>query len=307
VREWTLQAGAEIGTRGYGKVIYIDRNWSNFVEDFTTLGTGATTVVRDGTNFGTFDNTLVQNSDDPVRRYKALQFQTRYDLGRQVSLNAHWTIQLQNEGNFEGEGPNTPGISSVIGDYPEIRDPERHFPVGRTDDFQRHRVRVWGIHNLPMDRFGTLTSSLMWRYEGAQAYSLRATGVALTPIQEGILADLGYQSGPADQTIYFGRGTELFDDYSLFDVSFNYQIPVWRDARPWVKLDLFNIFNYNDPTRFNTTVTLDEEGPVDALGIPTNFIRGENFGQPTASADYPRPYGGEVGGRVFRMAFGLRF
>jgi hypothetical protein len=307
VREWTLQAGAEIGTRGYAKAIYIDRNWSNFVEDFTTLGTGATTVIRDGVNFGTFDNTLFQNSDDPARRYKALQLQSRYDLGRQVSVNAHWTIQLQNEGNFEGEASNQPGISSVIGDYPEIRDPERHFPVGRTDDFQRHRVRVWGIHNLTMDRFGTLTSSLMWRYEGAQAYSLRATGVAITPIQEAILADLGYQSGPADQTIYFGRGTELFDDYSLFDVSLNYQIPVWRELRPWVKLDLFNIFNYNEPTKFNTTVTLDEDGPVDALGIPTNFIRGENFGQPTASTDYPRPYGGEVGGRVFRMAFGLRF
>ena len=126
-------------------------------------------------------------------------------------------------------------------------------------------------------------------------------------MQEDILADLGYSSAPSDQTIYFGRGTELFNDYSLFDVSFNYQIPVWRDVRPWLKVDLFNVFNYNEPYRFNTTVVLDEDGPTDALGIPTQFIRGENFGQPTASSDYPRPYGGEVGGRVFRMAFGLRF
>ena len=307
VREWTLQAGTEIGTDGYLKAIYINRDWSNFVEDYITLDNGSTTIVQDGIDFGTFDNSVIRNSDEPVRRYQALQLQSRYDLSNALSLNAHWTIQLKNEGNFEGEGANTPGSPSIIGDYPEIRDPNRHFPVGRTDDFQRHRVRIWGIHNLAMNRFGTLTSSLMWRYEGAQAYSLAATGVGVTAIQEAILADLGYASLPGSQTIYFGRGTELFDDYSLFDVSLNYQIPIWQDVRPWVKLDFFNIFNYNEPYKWNTTVRLDPNSPVDALGLRTGFLRGASFGQPTASADYPRPYGGEVGGRVFRMAFGLRF
>ena len=152
-----------------------------------------------------------------------------------------------------------------------------------------------------------MTSSLLWRYEGRQAYSLRAGGVPLTAIQEARLAQLGYESGPADQTIYFGRGTERFNDYSLFDVSLNYQIPVWDELRPWLKLDLFNAFNYDEPYRFNTSVRLDPSSPLDALGIPTGFVRGPNFGRPTASGDYPRPYGGEVGGRAFRMSFGVRF
>jgi hypothetical protein len=307
VREWTLQAGMEIGPRGYAKAVFINRNWNNFVEDFITLEGGATTIIRDGEDFGTFDNTFFQNSDLPERQYQAVQLESRYNLTDALTINGHWTIQLQNEGNFEGEEPNIPGASSVIGDYPEIFSADRHYPVGRTDDFQRHRVRVWGIHNLGMGRLGTLTSSLMWRYEGAQAYSLRATGVPLTAIQEEILADAGYASAPSDQTIYFGRGTESFNDYSLFDVSVNYQIPVWRDVRPWLKVDLFNIFNYNEPYRFNTTVRLDPNSPTDALGLNTGFTRGANFGQPTASTHYPRPYGGEVGGRVFRMAFGLRF
>jgi hypothetical protein len=307
VREWTLQAGTEIGNNGYFKAIYINRNWNNFVEDFITTETGATTIVQDGINFGTFDNNVIRNSDDPVRRYQALQLQSRYDLSNTLSLNVGWTVQLKNEGNFEGEGTNTPGISSVIGDYPEIRDPNRHFPVGRLDDFQRHRGRVWGIHNWNMNRFGTLTSSLMWRYEGAQAFSLAATGVRITPQQLAILESAGYASVPGTQIIYFGRGTESFDDYSLFDASFNYQIPVWQDLRPWVKLDFYNIFNYNEPYKWNTTVTLDPNSPVDALGIRTGFVRGANFGEATQDTDYPRPYGGEVGGRVFRMAFGLRF
>jgi outer membrane receptor protein involved in Fe transport len=306
-REWTLQAGGEIGTRGFAKAVYINRHVTSFVEDFVTTDTGATTVIRDGRNFGTFDNTVFRNSSDPIRRYQALQFQSRYSLSNAWSVNGHWTVQLKNEGNFEGEGTNQPGLSSVVGDYPEIHDPARHFPVGPTDDFQRHRVRVWTIHNLDVRRLGTVTSSLLWRYEGSQAYSLRAVGVPLTAIQEARLAQLGYASGPGDQTIYFGRGTERFNDYSLFDASFNYQIPVWGELRPWLKLDLFNVFNYNEPYRFNTTVRLDPASPVDALGIPTGFVRGANFGRPTSSTDYARPYGGEVGGRAFRMAFGLRF
>jgi hypothetical protein len=72
-------------------------------------------------------------------------------------------------------------------------------------------------------------------------------------------------------------------------------------------MDLFNLFNYNEAYRFNTTVRLDPASPVDALGIPTAFTRDANFGEPIQSADYPRPYGGEVGGRAFRMAFGIRF
>ena len=195
----------------------------------------------------------------------------------------------------------------MIGDYPEIHDAARHFPIGATDDFQRHRVRVWTIHNASFERLGAITSSLLWRYEGSQAYSLRADGVPLTPILEARLAELGYASGPADQTIYFGRGTGRFDDYSIVDASLNYEIPVWDELRPWLKLDLFNVFNDNEPYRFNTAVRLDPNSPVDALGIPTGFIPDPNFGEPTSSTDYPRPYGGEVGGRTFRMSFGLRF
>src|SRR5688572_28562059 len=153
-REWTLQAGGELGSRGYAKVVYINRNVKDFVEDFVTTDTGATTVIRDGRNFGTFDNTVFRNSNEPARRYQALQFQSRYTFSNAWSLNGHWTVQLKNEGNFEGEGTNQPGLSSVVGDYPEIHDPAKHFPIGSTDDFQRHRVRAWTIHNLSLARFG---------------------------------------------------------------------------------------------------------------------------------------------------------
>ena len=58
-----------------------------------------------------------------------------------LSVNGHWTVQLKNDGNFEGESPNPTG--SVFGDYPEMLSLARSAPDGRLDDFQRSKVRVW--------------------------------------------------------------------------------------------------------------------------------------------------------------------
>ena len=45
---------------------------TGFVDDFVTRAGGTTTTVtREGVNFGTFDNQIYRNSDDPVRASSA--------------------------------------------------------------------------------------------------------------------------------------------------------------------------------------------------------------------------------------------
>ena len=51
----------------------------------------------------------------------------------------------------------------------------------------------------------------------------------------------------------------------------------------------------------------DWDGPVDALGIPLNYIEGPRFGEATAETDYPAWRSGLTGGRTFLAAFGFRF
>ena len=80
----------------------------------------------------------------------------------------------------------------------------------------------------------------------------------------------------------------------------NYNVPVWRTVRPYVKLDLLNVFNNQKLIGFNTTVTPDYDGPVDALGLPTEFVRGPLFGETTGNTDFPLP-------REYRIAVGFRF
>jgi hypothetical protein len=45
----------------------------------------------------------------------------------------------------------------------------------------------------------------------------------------------------------------------------------------------------------------------DANGLPTGYIQGANFGKATQDNQYIQPIPGTNGGRLFRMAFGVRF
>lgn len=303
-KEFTLQAGTEIlRGRGFLQAVYLQRNFSNFVEDFINTETGDTTVVEDGINFGTFDNIVFRNSDEPERRYKALQFEGRYRVTPRLTVNGHWTVQLENEGNFEGEATNQPAISSLLGDFPEVFSQARNFPLGRVNEFQRHKVRAWAVYSVPLGRYGEPSIALLYRYNSPLTYSLAAEGVSLTDRQLAIAEAAGYASTPnaGDQTLYFGaRGSEQFEASHLIDLGITYEIPVWRTVRPYFEIEVFNLFN-NDPLiTFDTTVTPDFDGPVDDLGLPLNVIRGPRFGTATSETDFPRA-------RTFQFSLGFRF
>ncbi|HVL66016.1 MAG TPA: TonB-dependent receptor [Vicinamibacterales bacterium] len=297
-REFTLSLGSQLG-QGFVKGTFVRRNMHNFVEDFSTLAEGSTTIVHEGVNYGTFTNVFYRNSDEPKREYSALQFIGQYPLTARLRLHGNYTMQLRNHGNFEGEATNQPGISSLIGDYPEIYTRERHYPEGRLNDFQRHKAIVWGTYSLGLGRFGTSDLSLMYRYDSPLTYSLAASSVPLTSIQRALLAP--YASGPSSQTLFFDeRGSEEFASTSIFDFALSYQVPVFRTLRPWVKLDVFNLLNNDKLVTWNTVVRADPASPRDALGLPTGYTHGPLFGQGTSNANYRRARG-------WQAAVGFRF
>ena len=307
-KEFTVSAGGTLGTDGYLKATYIRRRAGNFIEDFLDLTTGATEIMHDGRSFGTFVNEVFRNTDELERNYDALQFDGNYRVTSSFQLEGSYTVQLRNEGNFEGEATNQPGAASVAFDYPEIFSPERNYPFGRLNDFQRHKIRLWGIYNLGLGWAGDVDLGGIWRYNSGQVYSLVADGVPLSARQQAILDDLGYASGPTSQSLYFdARGTEDFKGYGLLDLSVQYQIPVWRTARPYFKFELYNVFNNDVLIGWDTTVNPVYDGPVDDLGLPTTYERGPRFGESTSKTDYPPWRAAVDGGRTFLMSLGFRF
>lgn len=307
-KEFTVSAGGTLGNRGYLKGTYIRRRAGNFIEDFIDTTTGQTELMYEGRSYGMFVNEVFRNTDLLERNYDALQFDGRYSVTSRFQLDGSYTVQLRNEGNFEGEGTNQPGVPSIAFDYPEVFTPARNYPFGRLNDFQRHKIRIWGIYNLGLGPAGNADLAGIWRYNSGQTYSLVAGGVPLTGRQEMILDELGYANVPTSQSLYFdARGTEDFKGYGLFDVSVQYQIPIWRTAEPFFKFELLNVFNNDTLIGWDTRVEPDYDGPVDDLGLPLNYIEGPRFGEGTSAGDYPPWRAALDGGRAYLMSLGFRF
>jgi hypothetical protein len=303
--EFSVALAREIGRRGWARATYVNRAVSDFVEDFITVDGGRTTISRNGLT-GTFDNSIFRNADDAIREYQAVDFQSSYRFGSSLFVHGHWTLQLENHGNFEGEAASNPAIPSLIGDYPEIYAAERSFPVGRLDDFQRHKVRVWANYTFDMHGLGTLDIAPLYRYNSPRTFSLVAASVPLTAQQTA--ADPGYVRLPAGQPVFFGlRGSQQFEDFALFDLGVTYGVPVWQSVRPWVKLEVLNLFNNQQLISWDTSVTADMAGPKDANGLPANYLTGPNFGRATSNANFARPRQGMDGGRTFILAAGVKF
>lgn len=310
-KEWTASLGGELGARGYAKATYVHRRTSNVIDDMILRELGATTVSRGGVVVGTYDNVQFRNAGDALfRDYQALVLQSRYGVTSGWSVAGHWTLQLRNHGNVEGEVAGRPGAPSPFGDYPEAFTAERHYPEGRLDDFQRHKVRVWTTYLLDMGRAGSLDVTALYRYNSGLTYSLRANGEALSAVQRSAVAAAGYAGLPGGgvQSIFFGeRGTETFSGAGLVDLNVGYNVPVFKSLRPFVKFELLNVLNAQTLTSFDTTVSANWNGPLDPMGLPTTYTKGPRFGQATRSADYPAWRTGQTGGRAFLVAGGFRF
>jgi hypothetical protein len=298
-REFTESVRKAIGTRGYGEATYIWRRTTHVVEDFIDLSNGATTVERSGVNFGAFTNIVYRNSDVPRRRYQAIVLQGHYEVRGNWSVSGSWTIEVQNHGNYEGEGPNLPGMTSSIGNFPEGFDPARNEAYGRLQGFERHRVRLWSIYSTGAGRFGNVSLSGLLRVDSGRVYSLVAVNQPLTGVQLRLLG--GYPDPPFSQRVYFGsRGARTFPGCGVIDMAIAYDLPSIRKLRPWIKIDVFNLFNNQKVIGFDTTVFQDPSSPKDPLGLATGYIKGSAFGRARSSADFPQP-------RTLRLALGVRF
>ncbi|MDY7093128.1 MAG: TonB-dependent receptor [Acidobacteriota bacterium] len=298
VEEITFSAGAEIGRGGYLKLTYTDRSTSDFVEDFINDPLNPVTVVTPIGN-QVADRQVFSNTSAPVRDYQGLQLQGRYRITNNWQVEGHWTHQITNDGNFEGEGTNTPGSSSTFGDYPEVFNKDRHFPEGRLNDFQEDRVRLWTTYNLGLGRAGNVGLSLLLNYDSAPTYSLSATRVPLTDQQRA--ANPGYRGLPTTQTLFFGeRGTEEFESSTTVDFAATYSLPIWRSLETWVKFDMRNVFDDDSVIDGFQTVGANFGGPTDADGLPTTFTRPANLGNPQNNEDFVTP-------REYRISAGIRF
>ena len=318
--EFSVSYGANLfSQRGWGEVVYVARTTHALIEDFQTLQGGFTDVIVQGVDAGKFTNIIYQNTDLAHRQYQGMVFQARYRIKNNWTINGHYTLQLKNDGNYEGEGTNLPGATSLIGNFPEAFNPARNYPDGHLQDFQRSRLRIWSAYTWNMARYGDLSVSGLWRVDSARVFSLVARNQPLSATQTAILTNAGYPDSPSTENVFFGdRGSQQFAGYGVLDTSVNYNIPVFRTLRPWIKFDVFNLFDNLKLIAWNTTVSQNRTAGVDNLGLATTYREGTAFGTATGNTAtnlnvnnipaFPLAFPGATpGGRTFRFAFGVRF
>ena len=301
--EYTFGAARTFGARSYAKVLFVQRKTSNFIEEFILHANGRTPIVVDGATLGQLDNIVYDNSSEMTREYQAIQLMGQHRVMSGLNVNAHWTVQLKNDGNFEGETPNPTG--SAFGDYPEMLSLARSAPLGRLDDFQRSKVRVWADYRTELGSFGSLTFAPIYRYNSGRTYSLVLNGQPLSPVQAA--RNPGYAGTPTQQIFFGERGSQSFEGFAMVDLAVTYSIPVFRSAQPWIKFETFNVLNNQKLIAWDTTITADPASARDDLGLPTAYVQGPRFGQATANSHYPTPRPGVDGGRMFDFAVGFRF
>jgi hypothetical protein len=309
-KEYTFSAGAQLPHAGFVKAVYTHRHITNFLEDFVSLATGTTTVIQNGVNFGTFQNTDFQNSDFPTRIYSALTLQAEYKLTDHWGVSANYTHQFKNFGNFEGEALQQVGNSTLYGNYPGLFSEDRNYPSGNLSGYQADRVRAWSTYNFDLGKAGAIDLGALFYYDSPVSYSLVAPGFQLTSVQVALAAAQGYTTPlPASQPLYFGsRGSQFFNPLYRLDLAVNYQIPVFKSLRPWFKFQIENVFNYNTPLSFNTAVTPNTSGPVDSLGLPLTYTKGAQFGQATNNANFAIGQNDAIPfTRTYQFALGFRF
>ena len=317
VHEFTTGVGRELGQKGFVRGTFQWRKWYGFLDDFIQLSNGIVNVNRNGANIGNLTKVIYSNTDAVDREYDAIVLQSGYRMSRRLTFGAHYTLQLKNDGNSNAEGANQPGTTSIYGNYPEIYGPalDRLLPEGHLADYQQHKLRVYGTYTHEMGHFGAIDVSPIWRVDSGRTFSYSAAAIPLTPIELG--RNPGYPTNDINanttQTLFFGdRGAGQFAGYGVVDLAATYRIPVWKTASPWIKVEIYNVLDNQKLLAWDTTVTADPNSPKDANGLPTGYIQGPNFGKATGDTvgvypAYPQPIPGTNGGRLFRMAFGVRF
>ena len=333
VREYTFGGGMQIGN-GFVRADLIDRDWKDFYVNVRDAATGPVTRP----NGDLADLTLLANSNDPKRNYKALELQGQYRLFSNLQLGGNYTYsRLRGNAVQEnaGSGPIAEGFPTTF--YPEYNNFAQNSPTGYLPSDQTHKVRAWASYDLHTF-LGNLNVSGIQRYDSGVPYSASAA-ISVTPYVTNAPA---YITPPTTATYFFSkRGAFRTAALKATDLSATFSFPSLRGAELYVEGYAFNVFNNHgivnalngassaidigvrtqrsstflakNPAgqtvralaRFNPFTDTPKECPQadtaqQCFDMGANFQLSPTFGAATSKAAYQTP-------RSYSMAVGVRF
>ncbi|MBI2212033.1 MAG: TonB-dependent receptor [Acidobacteria bacterium] len=305
VDEFTIGFGTQIGSKGFVRFDYIDKDW----QDFYSVETSPNDQVVVAGSL--LDVRTTTNNNDVEKTYQGLSVQANYRLTDRFNIggNYTWSEQRGNEvGETTGGGPG----SSAVNLYREYKAYARNNPVGFLPNDQEHKARIWVSYDQPLGMFGNLNFSLLERFDSGAPYSA-AGNVNVS----NYVTNPGYATPPTSAFYYFSdRGEFRFEDATATDLALNWELPI-KKVNIFVQGELINAFNEQaqvggsssiaviSGVTFNPFTDTPQECPA---GTATATCRANgqvwrkatNFGQATGAASYQLPL-------TYRFSAGIRF
>ena len=298
--EWMAGLGRQLGTRGSLRLDYVYKDFDDFYGDFRDTTTGKVTDLTGRV----YDLTIVRNSGLAKRTYRGVVAQASYHAGPVWFVGGNYTLSWQ-RGNFTGEDEGSGPIRFSGNDQPEYREERWNFPTGYNPGDQRHKLRAWAQHQLPMPRAtGRWHVGLLQRWDSSDASS--ADG-SVDP--RSFVTNPGYVSTPSTVTYYFGaRGGQRYDDTWRTDASLVWALRPVGQAEVFVRAIVNNVFNTSAQLAGNETILTRTNDARYQLFNPftttpaqgTHWDFGPEYGRPTGTGDYQTP-------REFSVSAGVRF
>lgn len=231
-------------------------------------------------------------------------------------------------GNFVGENAASGPLTSSVREYPEYRDLKWWSPKGRLDQDQRHKARLWLVWDAFNTKHHTLSVSLLESFCSGTPYGAAGTIALRNAQNQPYVTNPGYITPPSTTGYWFTARDKLTtENITRTDLSISYafKIPaLGTDLRFFLQSQVSNIFNEagvevvnatvytgNDSgrglTRFNpfTDKPVECQGGYNANNVwvcqgSGNWMKGPDFGKPTAPESYQSP-------RTFTVSLGVRF
>jgi hypothetical protein len=308
--DYTLGVTKRIGTKGLFRGDLVYREWDDFYSDRVrpnnAINVGGN--LLDVKEVGNYGNSVLS------REYEALQSQFRYRVTNRLTTAATYTLSKLH-GNIDGESSGSGPITSDPFDRPEYKQFSWFVPEGNLSEDQRHKFRGWAIYDILHGEHNTLTASLLQSFASGTPYG--ASGRVATRT---FVTNPGYKQTPANVTYFFTDRDEFkTDDLWRTDLALNYSFGWKMGGKPFevfIQPEVINLFDEDAAVVVNQGV-LDATGAANCSASPTgkclafnpftttpvenvNWVKGPQFGQPTAAADYQTA-------RTFRFSVGFRF
>lgn len=321
--EMTLGFTKRFGANGMVRVDLVHREFSDFYVTRLDLTTGKVTTPN-----GTFNLRLYGNENSLLERtYDALQTSFSYRLSKAFSLGGNYTLSRL-YGNVVGENVASGPLTSSVREYPEYRELKWWSPKGRLAQDQTHKARLWLVWDAFNTRLHALSASLMQSYFSGSPYGAAGTIALRNAANQPYVTNPGYLTPPTTTGYYFTNRDKWTTEATTrtdLSITYTFKIPAFgTDLQLFVQPVVTNIFNEagiegvdatvytgNDANRGLTRFDPFKDKPVECKGSYNeknvwvckgsgNWMKGPNFGKPTAVASYQTP-------RTFTLSLGVRF